>query len=110
MIWGCESSTKGNKVKERKKERREGSIGFWLGRRERKSLKNLNSVVELIRDDDPVALVHCHTSRAIELALFCSKRSKRPDVVSVLIKDLDPVVFSVADNDPVVLVHCHTLR
>ena len=73
------------------------------------SIKDLDSVIEGVTDDDVVVLVDCNSLWHEELSVIWSHRSKGVDVSSLSIKDLDSVIESVTDDDVVVLVDCNSL-
>lgn len=69
-------------------------------------IKDLDSVIKVIADQDVVMSISCHIEREVELAFTFSRRSETLDQIPVMIDDLDPVVSFVTDDDVVVVIDC----
>ena len=71
-------------------------------------IKDLDSVIKVIADQDVVMSISCHIEREVELAFTFSCRSETLDQLPVMIDDLDPVVSCVADDDVDVVIDCNS--
>ncbi len=70
-----------------------------------KGIKDLDTIVGGITDDDMIIVVGCNALWTVEQSILCARRSKGSQKLSLFVKHLDAIFGSVRDNDEGILSH-----